>query len=146
VAVPNLIGRVVDDALFAEMNTAFLRLNPFVIETDEVAEGEIVSQVPSAGQQVPGNTLISIGVAVAPIDSPVPDVIGLTEAVARQSLAGDGFLQEVTYETDPDPGDNGIAPGTVWAQDPPGGTERGEIDTVRLKVNPFPDEGDGDES
>ena len=145
-AVPNLIGRVVDDALFAEMNTAFLRLNPFVIETDEVAEGEIVSQVPSAGQQVPGNTLISIGVAVAPIDSPVPDVIGLTEAVARQSLAGDGFLQEVTYETDPDPGDNGIAPGTVWAQDPPGGTERGEIDTVRLKVNPFPDEGDGDES
>jgi hypothetical protein len=31
----------------------------------------------------------------------------------------------------------------VWAQNPPGGTERDGVDTVRLKVNP-PDDGGGD--
>ena len=63
-------------------------------------------------------------------------MIGLTEAVARQSLGGDGFLIEVDYETDPDPGEGGIVADTVWAQDPPGGTDRGGVETVRLKVNP----------
>jgi penicillin-binding protein 1A len=147
VTVPNLIGRTVDEGLFTEMEAAFFRLNPFVVETDEAPEGAIVSQVPAAGDEVPGDTLISIGVAVAPLNSPVPDVIGFTEAVARQTLGGDGFLQEVSYETDPDPDEDGIVPGEVWAQDPPGGTEREGVETVRIKVNPIPDPDDeGDQS
>ena len=92
-----------------------------------------------AGQEVPGNTLISVGVAVAPLDAPVPNVLGFTEAVARQTLNGDGFLQEVTYETDPEPGEDGVVGGIVWAQDPPGGTDRDGVETVRIKVNPLPD-------
>jgi len=145
VLVPNLIGRTVDEGLFAELESTFFTLNPFEVERDDVPEGQIVSQVPPAGTEAPGLTLISVGVAVAPLTSPVPDVLGMSEAVARQSLAGDGFLQEVIYEDDPEPGEEGGVPGTVWAQDPPGGTDREGIDTVRIKVNPIPeppDEGD----
>jgi len=145
VFVPDLVGRTVDETLYEELETTFFTLNPFEVERDDVPEGQIVSQVPAAGIEVPGLTLISVGVAVAPLTSPVPDVLGMSEAVARQSLAGDGFLQDVIYEDDPDPGEDGGIPGTVWAQDPPGGTEREGIDTVRIKVNPIPeppDEGD----
>ena len=136
VSVPDLLGRTVDDALYAELDAARLSLNPFEVVDADAPEGSIVSQVPAAGISVPGGSLISVGVAVPPISSPVPDVIGLTEAVARQSLGGDGFLIEVDYETDPDPGEGGIVADTVWAQDPPGGTDRGGVETVRLKVNP----------
>ena len=139
VQVPNLIGRTVSDELFAELAGGFFELNPFEVERDDVPEGQIVSQVPAAGIVAPGNTVITVGVAIAPLTTPVPDVIGMTEAVARQTLAGDDFLQEISYETDPEPGEGGVVPGIVWAQDPPGGTEREGVDTVRLKVNPFPE-------
>lgn len=145
VTVPDLIGRTVDDALFAEVRSQFLRLNdPFVLETDEVPEGQIVSQVPPAGQAVPGNTLISITIAISPLNAPVPNVLGLTEAVARQTLNGEGFLQEVTYETNPEPGEGGAVGGIVWAQDPPGGTPREGVEAVRVKVNPIDDDEDAD--
>ncbi|MEQ8839742.1 MAG: transglycosylase domain-containing protein [Acidimicrobiales bacterium] len=140
--VPDLIGRTIDEALYAELASQFFSLNTFEVETDEVPENQIVSQVPDPGDEVPGGTLITVGVAISPQTSPVPDVLGLDEAVARQSLTGDGFLQEVSYETDPDPGDGGVVPGVVWAQDPPGGTDREGVDTVRLKVNPPADGGE----
>lgn len=144
VSVPDLVGRTVDEALFAEMDSLFLQLNPFEVETDEVAEGQIVSQIPEPGTEVPGKSVVSVGVAVSPLTSPVPNVVGMTEAVARQTLSSEGFLHDVTYEVDPDPGDGGAVPGAVWAQNPPGGTERDGVDTVRLKVNP-PDDGGGDD-
>jgi membrane peptidoglycan carboxypeptidase len=143
VTVPDLIGRTIDDALYAEMDAALIQLNAFEVISDEVPEGQIVSQVPEAGRSVPGGTLVSVGIAVAPISSPVPNVIGMAEAVARQALDGDGFLIEVAYEADPEPGGDGVVAGAVWAQDPPGGTERDGVDTVRLKVNPPSDGGDG---
>ncbi|MEZ5244673.1 MAG: transglycosylase domain-containing protein [Acidimicrobiales bacterium] len=143
VTMPDLVGRTVDDALYAEMDAARLQLNAFEVVRDDVPEGQIVSQVPAAGLVVPGGTVVSVGIAVAPISSPVPNVIGMTEAVARQALGGDGFLIEVSYETQPEPGDSGVVAGEVWAQDPPGGTERDGIDTVRLKVNPPSEGGDG---
>jgi penicillin-binding protein 1A len=140
ITVPDLVGRTLDDSILTELEEGFFTLNPAERITEEYPEGQIIFQVPPAGTLVPGNTLITVEVAVAPLTTPVPDLIGLTEAVARQTLTGDGFLYEITVEENPEPGDSGSAPDIVWAQDPPGGTERDGVETVRLKVNPPPEE------
>ena len=144
VSVPSLIGRTLNEELLTELKEMFFVLSPFERETHEHEEGTIISQVPVAGREVPGLTLISVEVAVAPLGDPIPDVVGFTEAEARQTLGGDGFLHEVEYETDPEPDGDGVVAGVVWAQDPPAGTDREGIATVRLKVNPLPDPGDED--
>ena len=146
VTVPDLIGRALDEGLYSEMRSRYITIEAFEVERDDVPEGQIVSQVPAAGIEAPGRTVITVGVAVAPLDSPIPNVIGMTEAVARQTLAGEEFLQEVSYETNPDPGEDGVVPGAVWAQDPPGGTDRTGVETVRIKVNPVAEPSDEEDS
>jgi membrane peptidoglycan carboxypeptidase len=137
IIVPDLIGRSLDETLFTELEESFFTLSPVDRITDEYPEGTIFFQAPAPGTSAPGNTLITVEIAVAPL--PVPDLLGLTEAVARQTLTGDGFLYEVTIEENPEPGGES-GPGIVWAQDPAGGTDGSGIETVRIKVNPIPEE------
>jgi penicillin-binding protein 1A len=148
VEIPNLIGRVVSPDLYTEIEEKFFQLNPFEVVRDDVPAGTIVSQIPAAGTSVPGLTLISVGVAIAPFTSPVPNVIDLSEAEARQTIGGEGFGHDVIYEENPEPPDGGNVPGAVWAQDPESGADREGVEIVRIKVNPIPDppdepEGDG---
>ncbi|MEZ5169049.1 MAG: PASTA domain-containing protein [Acidimicrobiales bacterium] len=138
VTVPDLFGLTVDEATAALGGTS-LRLNPLERETAEYPEGTIVFQTPGSGTSVPGGSLVTVEVAVAPADEPVPEVIGLTEAEARQTLSSAGFTFSVDYETNPD--SENPTPGVVWAQDPPGGSSREGVDTVHLKVNPPVDDG-----
>jgi penicillin-binding protein 1A len=136
VLVPDLIGRTIDEELYAELNAGYFSLSPFDRITDEFPEGQIITQVPAAGTPAPGNVLITVEIAIAPLNAAVPNVLGLPEAVARQTLTGDGFLNEVSIEENPEPGEAGLVPGAVWAQDPAGGTDRDGVETVRIKVNP----------
>lgn len=152
VTVPNLVGRIADQVLIDEVSATSLILRTFEVDTDEAPPGTVLSQSPVGGTGAPGGTVITVEVAAAPIDTPVPNVIGLTEAEARQTVIGDGFALEVTIEDNPAPGEAGIQPGTVWAQDPTGGTAREGVGTVRIRVNsgspaatPPPAEDGGDE-
>ena len=136
VLVPDLIGRTIDEELYAELNAGYFSLSPFDRITDEFPEGQIITQVPAAGTPAPGNVLITVEIAIAPLTTAVSNVLGLPEAVARQTLTGDGFLNEVSIEKNPEPGEAGLVPGAVWAQDPAGGTDGDGVETVRIKVNP----------
>jgi len=141
VEVPNLIGRTIDDALLLELDTASLLLAQAEIETNEFAPGTIVNQAPAPGELVPGGATVTVEVAVLPPPPPaeiIPDVIGLTEAEAKQVLTALAFGVDTVYEVDPAASDTAPSPGIVWAITPtvgqtaPGGT------IVTIKVNPTP--------
>ncbi len=139
--VPNYVGRPVSIDLLVQAEEQFFNLVIAEEETNEFPEGTIISQTPAAGTQVPGLSLntVTIIVAMSPLSAPVPDVLGLGEAQARQTISGNGFGHDVIYEENPEPGEGGPEPGVVWQQDPVGGTEREGGNVVTLWVNPIPD-------
>lgn len=152
--VPDWVGSTVSTELLVEAERQFFNLVIDEQETEEFAEGTIISQVPAAGTQVPGLSLntVTIIVAISPLSAPVPNVIGLLEAEARQTISGNGFGHEVIYQIDPNAEEDGPVAGAVWDQDPAGGSARDGVETVRLWVNPVPDtpddppaDDDGDE-
>ncbi|MDW3218787.1 MAG: transglycosylase domain-containing protein [Acidimicrobiales bacterium] len=145
--VPDWVGQAINTELLVAAEEQFFNLVIAEQETDEFAEGTIISQVPAGGTQVPGLSLntVTVVVAISPLSAPVPDVTGLVEAQARQTISGNGFGHEVMYQEDPD---GETEPGFVWDQDPSGGSPRDDVDTVRLWVQPIPDPSDdgGDDS
>ena len=95
-------------------------------------------QSPPAGTVVPGGIVITVEVAVAPAVQPVPNVIGLTLAEAKQALSGYGFGVEVEVLQNVDV-EGETRSDRVWAQNPAAGSPGDGIDNVQLKVNPEPD-------
>ena len=135
--VPNLVGQEITqelyDQLIDEPNYWILEL--VEVETRDFEPGRVFNQVPAAGQIVPGGSTITLEIAVEPELLPVPSVIGLTEAEARQQIAAAGYGVGVELEADPDGGDS-PTPGVVWAQDPEGGTLEDDVLIVTIRVNP----------
>ncbi len=141
VEVPNLIGRTVDDALKSELDAASLILAQANIETNEFAPGTIVNQAPAPGDLAPGGATVTVEIAVLPPEpatETVPDVIGLTEAAAKQALAGLTFAVDTVYETDPAASNTPPAPGVVWSVTPAAGQITPTNSIVTIKVNPSP--------
>lgn len=76
------------------------------------AAGQVISQTPPAGEQVPPGTVVSLVVSNGQLG--VPDVVGLTTAEARATLRNEGFRvkeQEeisdkvgIVLRQDPEPG------------------------------------------
>ncbi|MEM9468108.1 MAG: transglycosylase domain-containing protein [Actinomycetota bacterium] len=135
--VPNLIGFEANEFLREDLTgEPFFWAVEFVeVETRDHTPGRIFNQVPPAGQLVPGGSLITVEVAVAPELFPVPGVIGLSEALARQQLSAAGYAIDVQIEADPDAGDDPPS-GIVWAQDPEAGTLDDTVQVVTIRVNP----------
>ncbi|MGA0009704.1 MAG: PASTA domain-containing protein [Candidatus Nanopelagicales bacterium] len=89
------------------------------------AAGEVISQTPSAGEQVPPGTVVSLVVSNGELG--VPDVVGLTSAEARATLRNEGFrVKEQEVESD--------KVGIVLKQDPAPGTELALDSIVVLTV------------
>lgn len=141
VEVPNLIGRTVDDALLAELETSSLILVQAEIETNEFAAGTIVNQAPAPLELVPGGASVTVEIAILPNDpltEPVPEVINLTEAEAKQVLTGVAFAVDTIYEADPAASDTAPVPGVVWSILPGVGETALTGSIVTIKVNPTP--------
>ena len=66
-------------------------MTPVEIEDDTFEPGTIINQSPPPLTPVPGGTSVIVEVAVTPTGLPVPDVIGLNLAGARQTLRQEGF-------------------------------------------------------
>ncbi|MFQ5556722.1 MAG: transglycosylase domain-containing protein [Acidimicrobiales bacterium] len=143
VAVPDLIGRVYDaEVLAAELEESTLVVVPVEVESNAFEPGTIVNQAPLPEVLVPGGATITVEVAVAP---PEPDtvltgvLVGLSEAQAKQVIAGDGLAVAVITEANPDTADDAVtAPGVVWQQDPAPSSEIDVAGTVTIWVNPIP--------
>ena len=128
VTVPPLEGLTVENAQ-AELEAAKLVLGDVSQANDQDApEGQIISQSPGAGEEVPRDTPVDVVVSAGPSIVIVPDVTCLTFAQAKAQLQGlglDGQLGERVVPrpecpTDPDlvarqdtsPGSQ-VDPGTV---------------------------------
>ncbi len=136
--VPNLIGRALDDALRLELEEGFWIIEAVEIETRDHEPGTIFNQVPAAESIVPGGSTITVEIAIEPEILPVPSVIGLTEAEAKQVITSAGFGVAVELIENPAVTDNPHPVGIVWSQDPPAETEGEGVLTVTITVNPEP--------
>ncbi len=90
VEVPDLFGLTSDDAA-TQLDGTSLILTPVEIEDDTFEPGTIINQSPPPLTQAPGGTIVIVEIAVEPTGVPVPDVIGLNLAGARQTLRQEGF-------------------------------------------------------
>jgi serine/threonine-protein kinase len=97
-AVPSVVGGTLEDAE-AELLAANLVLGEQTPQNDqEIPEGEIISQDPAAGEEVPKDTPVNVVVSAGPSVVIVPDVTCRKYASAKAELEG---LQLVVQLGDP---------------------------------------------
>jgi eukaryotic-like serine/threonine-protein kinase len=112
--VPNVDGKS-QAAATTELQTAGFKVAVEQATSETVQAGNVISHSPT-GQAAPGAT-ITITVSTGSDRTNVPNVKGLGEAAARQTLTDAGFTPSVTYDTVVNP--NQI--GKVISQNPDGG-------------------------
>ena len=141
VEIPDLVGRLWDaEQMAAELRELTLGVAAVQVETAEFTEGTIIGQAPAALSLQRGGITVTVEVAVAP-ELPaiiaMPDVIGLSEAEARQVLAAAELGVEAYIEPffDEEAERFGGAPGMVWQQSPAAGTAVEPGRSVEIWVN-----------
>lgn len=95
----------------------------------DAPEGTVFAQDPAAGSDVDEGSTVRLSVSGGPEQSPVPNAVGMTEAVARDRLVAAGFevqTREVFSEDEP---------GTVVAQEPAAGARAAEGSPVAINVS-----------
>ena len=130
VVVPDVTGTPVDDAT-NELEGVGLASSTVEEASDDVEEGLVISQNPSAGTEVAPGTEVVLTVSTGPGDVEVPDFVGLTVEEAN-ALAEDSGLEPVFVEDPDDPDPDGI----VVEQDPEAGTVVPFGSEVTLQLSP----------
>lgn len=138
IIVPSLVGLTIDEAraLQAEEEEEIYTLIEIERETYDFAPSTIYLQVPQAGATVPGGSLITVEVAIEPLIVPIPAVVGLLEAEARQAITSAGYGVDVKVIGNPEEGEN--REGRIWAQFPVAGIPERDREIVTIWVNPAP--------
>jgi eukaryotic-like serine/threonine-protein kinase len=127
-SVPSVVGQ---DRSAARATLESAGLVPVFEERDsDEPRNQVVETRPAAGQEVPEGTRITVFFSDGPEE--VPDVVGMTEQEATRTLEQAGFRAFVTRSPDTEQ-----PKGTVIEQNPPGGTERPEGDSVTIVVSSF---------
>lgn len=129
VEVPDVVGDQVEDA------EADLEELDFTVTVNEIANtapvGEVLSQTPEGGTTAELGAEVTLTVSAGG-QSTVPQVTGMTEELAIQTLDGAGFNVNVRY------GDEGSSVGVVYHQDPSADSTGEEGDTVTITVQGVP--------
>jgi eukaryotic-like serine/threonine-protein kinase len=131
IAVPNVVGQPYESAASTLFGAGFAVVRQDV-ENDE-AEGIVVAQDPAANSLQGRGATITLQVSEGPATSTVPDVTSQAEAQARTAIRNAGFEVEVVPVDTEDPTLEGI----VTSQEPPGGTELEQGETITLFVGRF---------
>lgn len=145
IELKDYVGDQYEDVERALLDLGFLRANIQKDEesSDEVPEGEIISQDPEEGTElVPSTAKVSFVVSSGPETVEMPDLGGLTEsaarsALARASLGNNPVDMEEEYSDQPE--------GTVIGQNPTSGTDvsigrEGTAITLTLSLGEEPEE------
>jgi beta-lactam-binding protein with PASTA domain len=129
--VPNLAGLSLSDAT-TTLDKAGLELGEVVYTTELPAgakDGEVVGQLPPAGEQVDKGTKVDVIVARSAQTATVPNVVGMTSDEAAKSLSDAGFTAKpVSVESDADKG-------TVVDQSPKAGATAATGSEVTVMVS-----------
>jgi eukaryotic-like serine/threonine-protein kinase len=127
--VPDVTGSSEADAKSA-IEAAGLKAAVDKREVEEPAPGTVVSQTPSAGTQIKQGSQVTIVVAQALEETPVPNVVGQSEEEAVGTLSGEGFTVKTVSRSVTDPSKEGV----VLQQSPAAGAKRKKGATVTVAV------------
>ena len=101
---------------------------------EDVAPGQVISQVPSAGQIITGGSQVSLVVSLGPVARTVPDVTKLPKEGALFNIGKAGFsLGVVSYLDDPK-----LPANAVISTNPPAGESRPRDTPVDVVVSSGP--------
>jgi serine/threonine protein kinase len=129
VSVPSFSGMTFDQAQQAAQQ-AGLKVNETQAPSTSVASGSVISQSPSAGQQVPPGSYITLTVSTGPQAVKVPNVVGKQEFDAMTALTDAGLKYKVVTQPDP------VVPaGNVIKTDPPANSQVSPNSTVTLYIS-----------
>ncbi|HUF84362.1 MAG TPA: Stk1 family PASTA domain-containing Ser/Thr kinase [Acidimicrobiia bacterium] len=125
VAVPDVVGQTFDEAKLA------LEAKGFEVEREDEEsnqpENQVLEQDPAQGQKLEKGGTVTLTVSSSTVT--IPNVVGKTEAQAREQLTELGFSNVVGF-----PEESDQAPGTVLRTEPVVGTEVKKSDQVLLVV------------
>ena len=130
VAVPDVVGKPQAEANQILTAAGFV-VNVVPAESNDVPEGNVISQDPAANAEAAPNSQVTITVSSGSGRVPVPDVAGQTEATARANLNAAGFT---TINSQPEASNDAPA-GTVIRVDPAPGTEVPPDQAITLVVS-----------
>ena len=108
--------------------------NVVSVETADYPAGEVISQDPLPGL-VPQRSTVTLQVAKAPTTVQVPNVVGKTEAEARQMLQDAGLAVSTSNQSSPT-----VEAGKVISQNPSAGITVAKGTTVALVISSGPPE------
>jgi eukaryotic-like serine/threonine-protein kinase len=131
VTVPNLLT-LTENQAEAALEEVGLELGRVRRQNSESPQGTVIQQSPGSGEMLNEGEQVDIILSRGVATTEVPDVVGLSEGDAVAAIEDANLSPEVVRE--PSDEDEGI----VIAQDPSGGTETDEGDTVRIVVSEGP--------
>ncbi len=129
VTVPNVVG---EDLATARSKLANAGLNP-VVQTDTTSTAPantVLTQNPAGGRKVNPGSMVTVDVSAGAVK--VQDVTGDPADTARTILEGQGFTVIQVRR----PGRSSAPAGTVYAQNPQGGTLLAHGATITIYVQP----------
>ena len=129
VSVPSVDG-LGEAKASATLTDAGLVVDRVVRQTDDVVpDGRVIKTSPAAGTPVDRGSNVTLFVSSGPKQVAVPDVVGLTQQEAQQTLGNRGFQFSIVEQGSADE-----QPGTVLSQDPAAGTKVNPGTSVGLVV------------
>ncbi len=132
VSVPAVVGLSEEDARDA-LQRVNLVADVQQEASEDVREGEVISQDPKADASLAPGSSVTIKVSSGPPDVAIPDVAGFTVTKASNALGQEG-LEVSTKEEASDT----VPSGQVIRTDPPAGTEVAKGETITLIVSNGP--------
>jgi serine/threonine-protein kinase len=131
--VPTVVGETLQQAK-SSIQIANLKVGKVVHQTStQYVKGQVIDTSPSAGQQPPVGTHVTIFVSSGPPSVQVPDVTTEDAGQAKSTLQSRGFNVTTTSQVT-----TSSTPGTVISQDPAGGKAAATGSTVNLVVAKAP--------
>ena len=131
--VPPVVGQQVDAAVAALEAAEFTVGESEMVSSDTVPKGEVMGSTPKAGEVVRHDQIIVLTVSDGPAPAVVPDVMGMTEAEAKEALAKDAFDVTVLHERT-----DAAAAGIVFKQDPAANADAHRLDPISITVSDGP--------
>ena len=127
VSVPRITGMDEETAL-STLRTANLQGQRSSAASTTVPEGDVISQDPAAGEQVPESSTIRYVVSRGPDNGAVPDVTGFDKNDAQKALEDAGFtVSDFVEENSPDQ-----AKDKVTKTDPPGNSQLAQGSSIKV--------------
>jgi serine/threonine-protein kinase len=125
------VGEEFDVAKRALENDGFTVADPVEEASDDVPEGEVISQNPEAGEQAEKGSEIELTVSSGPGEVTIPQLTGFQYKEAKALLESDKYGLEVKRNNQ----ESSAPENEVINSNPPGGTEVAEGSTVTLLVS-----------